>query len=247
MYQSTRSGDPRVDGSCDPIREHCERGMRTRGKILPPALTCVLLWTISVGVTKAETVTVTAPDRSPPIDFALERLEHALAAQQIALTVSPATHGDASSHSISLHGADNPHPDCDDGFCLRKNGADYAIHAESDRGMMYGILDLVSQLENGTRIDSLEPKVVRAHVPFRAIKFNLPWYSYRDGENLALHTETCRDLEFWRAFLDMMVENKFNVLSLWNMHPYIFILSGHLGRDALQRGIRQARRQADQR
>ncbi len=107
---------------------------------------------------------------------------------------------------------------------MRRNGASYAIHAENNRGIMYGILELASQLEKGKALDSLQEKAVRAHFPFRAIKFNLPWYSYRSGENLALHTETCRDLEFWRAFLDMMVENKFNTLSLWNMHPYIYMV-----------------------
>ena len=90
---------------------------------------------------------------------------------------------------------------------------------------MYGILEIVDQLEQGVLLDSCRAKNrCVAHYPFRAIKFNLPWYSYRSGENLALHTETCRDLEFWRAFLDMMVENRFNTLSLWNMHPYIYMV-----------------------
>ena len=89
---------------------------------------------------------------------------------------------------------------------------------------MYGILELVEQLEQGQSPDAILEKTVHAHFPFRAIKFNLPWYSYRDGENLAIHMETCRDLDFWQSFLDMMVENKFNTLSLWNMHPYIYMV-----------------------
>ncbi|MDW7694326.1 hypothetical protein R9C00_06220 [Flammeovirgaceae bacterium SG7u.111] len=67
-------------------------------------------------------------------------------------------------------------------------------------------------------------KKVDAHYPFRAIKFNLPWFSYRSGENLSLHMETCRDIKYWEAFLEMMVENKFNTLTLWNMHPYMFMV-----------------------
>ena len=89
---------------------------------------------------------------------------------------------------------------------------------------MYGVLDIDSQLRRGRTLESLQEKAVEAHYPFRAIKFNLPWYSYREGEHLALHTETCRDLKFWEAFLDMMVDNKFNTLSLWNMHPYMYMV-----------------------
>jgi hypothetical protein len=36
--------------------------------------------------------------------------------------------------------------------------------------------------------------------------------------------ETVRDLNFWRAFLDMMAENRFNTLTLWNLHPYTFMI-----------------------
>ena len=53
-----------------------------------------------------------------------------------------------------------------------------------------------------------------------ALKFNLPWVSYRAGESLSLHKETCRDLAFWEEFLDMMVDNRFNALTLWSLHPF---------------------------
>ena len=39
-----------------------------------------------------------------------------------------------------------------------------------------------------------------------------------------MHTETCRDLKFWEKFLDMMVENRFNVLSLWNRIPFHYMI-----------------------
>jgi hypothetical protein len=39
-----------------------------------------------------------------------------------------------------------------------------------------------------------------------------------------IHWATCRDLNFWQKFLDMMAENRFNVLSLWNLHPFTFMI-----------------------
>ena len=38
------------------------------------------------------------------------------------------------------------------------------------------------------------------------------------------HTEICRDLKFWESFLDQMAENRFNLLSLWNVHPFSYMV-----------------------
>ena len=89
-------------------------------------------------------------------------------------------------------------------------------------GLMYGMLEVKNQLKSGERrIKSNEesPKLL-----FRAIKHNLPWSTYRNSEALSLHYETCRDTLYWEAFLDMMAENRFNKLTLWNLHPFNFLV-----------------------
>lgn len=111
-----------------------------------------------------------------------------------------------------------------DGFQLAKTEKGYQLSSECTRGLLYGLLDIVEQMSNGTDLENIQAKSIRAHHDFRAIKFNLPWYSYRSGEHLAMHVETCKDLKYWESFLDMMVENKFNALSLWNMHPYMYMV-----------------------
>ncbi len=171
------------------------------------------------GFCEASTLTVSAPKPSPEIGYALGRLETTLSAQGTRLSISSESDAD-----LSLHIEQDPAEEADDGYALRKQGRSYAIHARNNRGAMYGTLDIESQLRQGRTLATLQEKAIKAHYPFRAIKFNLPWYSYRTGEHLALHTETCRDLKFWEAFLDMMVDNKFNVLSLWNMHPYMYMV-----------------------
>jgi hypothetical protein len=89
-------------------------------------------------------------------------------------------------------------------------------------GLMYGLLDLQEQLENGST--SIQEKQVAPRVDFRAIKFNLPWAPYRNSEALSLHKETVRDINFWKEFLDMMAENRFNALTLWSQHPYSYMV-----------------------
>ncbi len=89
-------------------------------------------------------------------------------------------------------------------------------------GLMYGLLDIKEQLEHGNK--SISEKQMNARLPFRAIKFNLPWASYRNSEALSLHSETCRDMDFWETFLDMMAENRFNALTLWSQHPFSYMV-----------------------
>jgi hypothetical protein len=89
-------------------------------------------------------------------------------------------------------------------------------------GLMYGLLDIKEQLESGRK--TIIPKTESPHLPFRAIKFNLPWMSYRTGEALQLHSETVRDTSFWNDFLDMMAENRFNALTLWSQHPFHYMV-----------------------
>jgi hypothetical protein len=58
----------------------------------------------------------------------------------------------------------------------------------------------------------------------RAIKFDLPWDTYRHSYALDQHQQTCSDTAYWKAFLDMMAANRFNALSLWNLHPYVYMI-----------------------
>ena len=89
-------------------------------------------------------------------------------------------------------------------------------------GLMYGLLEVKNQLESGKR--TIKSKEESPDLMFRAIKFNLPWDSYRRSPALQLHYETCRDTAYWEAFLDMMVENRFNKLTLWNLHPFSYMV-----------------------
>lgn len=91
-------------------------------------------------------------------------------------------------------------------------------------GALYGGLAVAEDLRNGLDPAAVPERTESPHVPFRAIKFNLPWDSYRHSPALDLHTETARDTVFWAAFLDMMAENRFNALTLWNLHPFIYLV-----------------------
>ena len=109
-------------------------------------------------------------------------------------------------------------------YSIRRRGNTILLEGGDERGLIYGSFSLAEDVANGVKIDRIDTRSEGPHLPFRAVKFNLPWDTYRHSQALDLHGETCRDPRFWEAFLDMMAENRFNALTLWNLHPFSFMI-----------------------
>lgn len=91
-------------------------------------------------------------------------------------------------------------------------------------GAMYGALDIAEAARLGT-LSQLGPDEQAPHIAQRGIKFNLPLDvrtpSYSDaGDSARQNTAEIWSLEFWHEFLDEMARHRFNVLTLWNLHPF---------------------------
>ncbi len=110
-----------------------------------------------------------------------------------------------------------------EGFEIIKSGETYTINAADESGAMYGLLEISDQISAndfaGVADTQINPKF-----PFRAIKVNTPWSSYRNDESLDQHFETMTDVTYWDSFLDMMAEQRFNKLTLWNLHPFPYLI-----------------------
>jgi hypothetical protein len=112
-----------------------------------------------------------------------------------------------------------------EGFSIKKlQGGKTALISTDNSGAMYGMMEIAEQLQMGKTLKTLEEKTVNPSTEFRGIKFNLPWNSYRTDSSLQIHESTVRDLNYWKAFLDMMAENRFNALTLWNLHPFSYMI-----------------------
>jgi hypothetical protein len=101
-----------------------------------------------------------------------------------------------------------------DGFALAHVGGHLLVSGGNERGAMYGLLDVAEQIRLGTPLAQIEPKSERARFEFRCIKFNLPYAAYRTSPTIEQHQETCRNVKYWEALLDMMAANRFNTLTL---------------------------------
>ena len=112
----------------------------------------------------------------------------------------------------------------EEGFSVDVSNDQIMVSGIDPEGVMYGTLDLAENIRNKNDISKIESYHINPEVNFRAIKFNLPWDSYRRSPALQMHFETVRDINYWKGFLDMMAENKFNTLTLWNLHPYSWMI-----------------------
>ncbi len=91
-------------------------------------------------------------------------------------------------------------------------------------GVMYGGLDIAEAIRTGT-LDSLQDSEHTPHIAQRGIKFNIPLDlrtpTYTDPSDAAqANIPEMWSMDFWREFLDDMARHRFNVITLWTLHPF---------------------------
>ncbi len=98
------------------------------------------------------------------------------------------------------------------------------ILAGDKTGAMYGGLDIAEAIRINT-INSISDSDNKPYLERRGIKFNIPLDlrtpSYTDPSDAAQQNiPNVWEKTFWVSFLDEMVVNRYNVLSLWSLHPF---------------------------
>ena len=100
----------------------------------------------------------------------------------------------------------------------------YAVLGADPAGAMYGGLDVAEAIRLAALAD-LRDADASPYVARRGIKFNIPLDartpSYSDaGDAAQQNIPEMWSTDFWREFLDEMARHRFNVLTLWNLHPF---------------------------
>ncbi len=153
-------------------------------------------------------------DRSiPAVSFAASEIERAAALApegaplRVAVEITPIAGGDPQAYRVERSGPDR----------LRVVG-------RGPQGAMYGGLDIAEAIRTGT-LESLKDSDHQPHIARRGIKFNIPLDlrtpSYTDSSDAAqANIPEMWERAFWTAYLDGLARNRFNVLSLWSLHPF---------------------------
>jgi hypothetical protein len=204
-------------------------------------LNLVLLTTSAAGWLTAQTAPAVLyfQPGDARVAFAASEIRRALAEQGVSLverTLQEAGETVAGSRFILVAGTPNnarlaiqlklapPVSGAPQSYDTRRQGTTYVVLGADAAGAMYGGLDLAEAI----RLKSLPEWKDAAHSPHiaqRGIKFNIPLDartpSYSDAGDAAQHNiPEMWSFDFWREFLDDMARHRFNVLSLWNLHPF---------------------------
>jgi len=197
----------------------------------------------------AQAAPATAPvvlkyDRSlPPVRFGASEIRCELAAAgrdavEADLSAAEAPRGGlcvmisaeraAGRRLAAQYGVKPPARDGEQCYALRRidgaGGSTVLVLGADPVGAMYGALDVAEAVRLGT-LAEMRDSDHAPHVVRRGIKFNIPLDlrtpSYSDNSDAAQQNiPEMWSMDFWREMLDEMARRRFNVLTLWNLHPF---------------------------
>ena len=181
-------------------------------------LPLIILGLLIAEIVEAQNVRLLYDEADPPASYAARKLGDALTARGYEVQSEPMGYDYLVSLTVQPVRLEA------EAFSIIPEGKVITVYGGDDRGLIYGALALAETVRNGTTLENVLAAAAGPNLAFRGIKYNLPWETYRPSSALDQHYETAQDLRYWEAFLDMMVENRFNVVSLWNMHPFTFMI-----------------------
>jgi hypothetical protein len=168
---------------------------------------------------------------SPRESFAADDIVAALSARRIAVARkdAPASNTRTGPATIFIMFERNAQSSiAAEGFVLRhmKQGKLHHLWVISgdDAGAMYGGLELAEQIRT-LGVEGVVDTARNPHMSLRGTKFNIPLDlrtpSYSDMSDSAQENiATVWDFDFWRAYLDQLARDRYNMVSLWNLHPF---------------------------
>jgi len=163
-----------------------------------------------LAILSADRVTLRIPEECPQAEFAAAEIRSALDA-------------DASDFTISLEiDGTTLAPQ---GYAIRTAPGSIRVRGGDANGLLYGGLELAERIRTERVLERIGDASGKPFIEKRGIKFNIPLDlrtpSYSDSSDAAQQNiPEMWSMEFWRAFLDGLARHRYNVLTLWSLHPF---------------------------
>lgn len=174
-------------------------------------LTLIATACLSITQTALASVQITNdPSTGAPGRFAVEEIQREVAHKPSNLTIT-----------INVEKLPNRAPQS---YRIEKTGDHIRVTGADETGAMYGGLDIAEAIRIGT-VDSLKSSENKPHIAKRGIKFNIPLDlrtpSYTDTSDSAqANIPEVWERDFWTDYLNAMARHRYNMLSLWSLHPF---------------------------
>jgi len=188
-------------------------------------------------VAHAADAVISLNTESGPQVFAADEIEAALRARKISVRREDSRGGSSASERVRIyfvdveHGADVQDRPCatPESFAMGGGKDPEGRHSLFIRycdegGALYGGLELAEQIRV-SGVEGVRNIINSPYMRMRGTKFNIPLDlrtpSYSDMSDSAQENiATVWDFEFWRAYLDQLARDRYNYVSLWNLHPF---------------------------
>lgn len=178
----------------------------------------VIALSVVSGPARAQAISIAYDASSRQANYAATQLRAALARKHYTLVAA----GQPGDFRVEL--SVTPGKLAPEAFAIVALPGSLTVTGGDNRGLIYGSLAVVEQLDGGRTIRTLQSAADKPSLRFRAIKYDLPWDSYRASAALDQHYETVRDVRYWTAFFDMMARNRFNSITLSTLHPWPYMV-----------------------
>ncbi len=195
-------------------------------------------WLIAATAQAATPAALIHDEGVGPIAFAARDLRQALTANGYAVTVLPPGDPAAAKPAIRviLTTAEARLPGQPatpglkrEGYAIERvasgSATNYWVIGMDAAGAMYGGLELAEAVRLADGLDGVSSRRANPYLEQRGIKFNIPLDartpSYSDDSDSAqANIANMWDKTFWADLLDDMARHRFNLLSLWSLHPF---------------------------
>jgi Glycosyl hydrolase family 20, domain 2 len=154
----------------------------------------------------------------PALEFAVNELQKACKTRNIEFLMTP----DKNSIGISFAYDKTLGKEA---YRIEQKNNTLLVTGGDANGLMYAGIELAENIQAGKDLLKTGTLTGAPYMPYRGIKFNIPLDartpSYDDtGDAAQNNIETMWEFDFWKNFLDNMARYRYNLLTLWSLHPY---------------------------
>lgn len=176
----------------------------------------IFLATSCFGKPKSMFVTVNYDKNIPELQFAVEEFRKAGLASGMNFSTGP---------EMILVNFELDQSLAKEEYQITRKGSTILVKGGDANGLMYAGLELAETIQDGKNLLQISNLSDKPYMPYRGIKFNFPLDartpSYDDtGDAAQKNILTMWDFDFWKNYLDNMARYRYNLLTLWNLHPY---------------------------
>jgi hypothetical protein len=181
-----------------------------------------------------KTVDLFCGKENPKVQFAIDELKLALSKRNYEVQVSDLknagivllTGSDLKNSGTTGQTFSNPQFQLKpEGFYIQKNEkGQIGVIGADDAGLMYGGLELAEQIRIGG-LKGIQKTEQNPYMEVRGAKYNIPLDartpSYSDlSDVFQANIPEVWNFGFWQEYIDNLARNRYNLICLWNLHPF---------------------------